>query len=399
MSKFPMVYSGDTLSFFIDGVPYQADVSMPTYEAVKAELKSDDPDADELIRLVQPAQAIADAVTKAEADYLPKGTVSVTLNSVSFNGEVISGVLVDRILGMLAEGFDIMPMVRFLENLYTNPADFARDELYLWLETSNLPITEDGHFLAYKNVRADFTSIHGGKVDNTPGKVVSMPRNAVDDDRNRTCSAGLHFCSASYLPNFSHRNDGHTVLLKINPADVVSIPSDYGNAKGRAWKYEVLSEVDIDPQSYAWPSLVSADATPIVQPVTGFDPGTQVAKDLFAACNKIGLQCREDRLDWAYDRLLEANNSDLEADVLESFNDLDDDQTEYLLAVATEEVGALEATRRRDEIKTVIVGNKISEINSLGIIDLRRKASQAGLKGAWKGFTSQALRDYLISKA
>lgn len=402
MSKFPMVYSGDTLSFFIDGVPYQADASMPTYEAVKAELKSDDPDADELIRLVQPAQAIADAVTKAEADYLPKGTVSVTMNSVSYNGEVISGVLVDRILGLLAEGFDIMPMVRFLENLYTNPADFARDELYLWLETSNLPITEDGHFLAYKNVRADFKSIHDGQVDNTPGKIVSMPRNAVDDDRNRTCSAGLHFCSASYLPSFSYHSDGHTVLLKINPADVVSIPSDYGNAKGRAWKYEVLSEVTIDPQSYAWPSLVSATAETIEPTVETFDPGTQTAKDLFAACNKIGLTERDDRLDWAFDTLLEEG---AEPDVLESFNDLTLEQVEILLEAAQDEVAELEAAKARDMISAVVQStidverqNKISEINSLGIIDLRRKASKAGFKGAWKGPRAPELQAYLISK-
>lgn len=404
MSKFPMVYSGDTLSFFIDGVPYQADASMPTYEAVKAELKSDDPDADELIRLVQPAQTIADAVTKAEADYLPKGTVSVTMNSVSFNGEVIHGVLVDRILGMLAEGFDIMPMVRFLENLYTNPADFARDELYLWLETSNLPITEDGHFLAYKNVRANFTSIHDGRTDNTPGKVVSMPRNAVDDDRNRTCSAGLHFCSASYLPSFSYHSNGHTVLLKINPADVVSIPSDYGNAKGRAWKYEVLSVVEIDPQSYAWPTLVSADATPIDQPVPGFDPGSQIAKDLFEACNKIGLGCREDRLDWAYDRLIDG---DMEPEVLESFNDLTADQVAFLLDEAESEVAELGAQRARDEITLTGPGLraqevarkiKIDEIKSLGVIDLRRRAAREGYKGAWKGPRAHELQDFLISK-
>jgi hypothetical protein len=33
------------------------------------------------------------------------------------------------------------------------------------------------------------------------------------------------------------------MLVKINPADVVSIPSDYNNAKGRTWKYEVVGEV------------------------------------------------------------------------------------------------------------------------------------------------------------
>jgi hypothetical protein len=36
--------------------------------------------------------------------------------------------------------------------------------------------------------------------------------------------------------------------VKINPADVVSIPSDYNNMKGRASRYEVLREVEYDDE-------------------------------------------------------------------------------------------------------------------------------------------------------
>jgi hypothetical protein len=32
------------------------------------------------------------------------------------------------------------------------------------------------------------------------------------------------------------------MILKINPADVVSIPSDYNNTKGRTCRYEVVGE-------------------------------------------------------------------------------------------------------------------------------------------------------------
>jgi hypothetical protein len=35
-------------------------------------------------------------------------------------------------------------------------------------------------------------------------------------------------------------------LIKINPADVVSIPSDYNNAKGRCCKYVVVGEIQDD---------------------------------------------------------------------------------------------------------------------------------------------------------
>lgn len=33
------------------------------------------------------------------------------------------------------------------------------------------------------------------------------------------------------------------MLVKINPADVVSIPRDYNNTKGRCWTYEVVDEI------------------------------------------------------------------------------------------------------------------------------------------------------------
>lgn len=292
MGKIPMVYSGDTVSFFINGRPYQVDSSMPGFEAVKSELREVEPDVDKLIALTEPIQAVRVAVEAAEAvDYLPKGTVSVTTSTIAYNGVEIHGVLVDRILAQLSEGFDIMPMVRFLENLFQNPAEYAHDELYLWLETSNLPITEDGHFLAYKRVRDDYKSIHDGRTDNTPGTIVSIPRESVDTQRAHTCSTGLHFCSASYLPHFGGNGSNKIVLLKINPADVVSIPNDYNNAKGRAWKYEVLHDVELDPAEAKWASVTDGAGGTLTAPQSApkrdmFDPGTNLAKTLFAACNR-----------------------------------------------------------------------------------------------------------------
>jgi len=109
-----------------------------------------------------------------------------------------------------------------------------------------LPITSDGYFLAYKKVRPDFLDIHSGTMNNAPGQVVEMERNEVDDDQNRTCSAGLHFCSQEYLNHFGD-STSRTVIVKINPCDVVSIPTDYNNAKGRACRYEVIGELGVDP--------------------------------------------------------------------------------------------------------------------------------------------------------
>lgn len=133
------------------------------------------------------------------------------------------------------------PLLRFLDNLLDNPSARAVNELYGFLEYGKLPITDDGHFIAYKRVRSDYKSVYGGEVDNSIGNIVSMPRNQVNDNKDETCSYGLHFCSFDYL---SHYSGEKVVVLKINPRDVVSIPTDYHNTKGRACQYEVVGELD-----------------------------------------------------------------------------------------------------------------------------------------------------------
>jgi hypothetical protein len=172
------------------------------------------------------------------------GNVSIQGETLYWKGEVLNTGLAIRMIAMLQEGFPIEPMVNFMENLYANPSKRAVTELYGFLEKNNLPITSDGHFLAYKKVRKDFKDCHTGTMDNSVGQVVEMVRNEVDDDQNRTCSTGLHFCSQNYL---SHFGGERTVIVKINPRDVVSIPTDYDNSKGRACKYEVIGELGVHP--------------------------------------------------------------------------------------------------------------------------------------------------------
>jgi hypothetical protein len=168
------------------------------------------------------------------------------------------GVLTNRLIEMYHDGFPIEPLIAFMENLMSNPSKRAVEELYGFLEKGNLPLTPDGYFLAYKKVRQDFRDCHTGTMDNSVGQVVEMERNAVDDDQNRTCSAGLHFCSKEYLPHFGG-HDSRTVILKINPRDVVSIPTDYNNAKGRACRYEVIGELGVHPdQAFVAPVQTEA---------------------------------------------------------------------------------------------------------------------------------------------
>ena len=157
-----------------------------------------------------------------------------------FDGNQIDNTLTERMIDMSSNGLDISSLENFLVNLMDNTSYRAVSELYGFLEHGKLPITSDGHFLAYKRISHDYTDVYTGTMDNSIGSVVSMPRNAVNEDKDQTCSTGLHFCSYDYLPHFSGQR---VVVLKINPRDVVSIPSDYNNSKGRACRYEVLREL------------------------------------------------------------------------------------------------------------------------------------------------------------
>ena len=151
-----------------------------------------------------------------------------------------------RILDAYKKGDDVGKMIAFFENLILNPSESAVKELFLFLEANDLPLTDDGCFLAYKKVRDDYKDCYSGTFDNSIGSTVSMKREDVNPNRHDTCSTGLHFCSKDYLKSFY---GAHIMVLKINPKDVVSIPSDYNNAKGRCCRYEVIGELESEQKT------------------------------------------------------------------------------------------------------------------------------------------------------
>jgi hypothetical protein len=169
--------------------------------------------------------------------------IVVTNGGVCFNGNEIDNSLTKRIVQLANEGRPIAPLVNFLRNLLDNPSFRAIQDLYTFLEYGGMPLTPDGHFLAYKAIAANWKDIHSGTFDNSIGATVQMARNQVDEDPTRTCSAGLHVCSYAYLDSYAHA-DGHIVVVKINPADVVAIPTDYNNTKMRVSRYVVVEEVE-----------------------------------------------------------------------------------------------------------------------------------------------------------
>jgi hypothetical protein len=229
--SFPYLIQGKNIVVVINNTPHTITSTHIAYDRVKEAIKNDDWTT--VQDIIEPKKVVLE---------YGEGNIAIQGDTFYWKGEELHTTLTDRIISMYQDGFPIEPMVAFMENLMQNPSKRAVTELYGFLEKGNLPITPDGHFLAYKKVRKDYKDIHSGTMDNSVGKVVEMTRNSVDDDKNNTCSTGLHFCSLDYLDHFGG-SDSRTVVLKINPRDVVSIPADYNATKGRTCRYEVIEEI------------------------------------------------------------------------------------------------------------------------------------------------------------
>jgi hypothetical protein len=195
-------------------------------------------------------QAVLDIVNPARK-LNDKGFV-VAGDDVSYEGEKLPKALATKIKSIIRDGLPIEHFENFWKNLKDNPSAQSIAELTDFLSYKELPITEDGCFVAYKGVRDDYYSASGnketkvikGKVDehghiyNGVGEVIEVSRSHVDDDRNKHCSFGLHCGSFDYGSTFANK----TVLVKVNPKDVVSVPTDCNFQKCRVCKYEVVAE-------------------------------------------------------------------------------------------------------------------------------------------------------------
>lgn len=176
----------------------------------------------------------------------------------------VDSKLTAKIKSLIAAGKSAEVLVKFLDNLISNPDRRAVQDFYDFLIVNNLAITEDGHFLAYKIVRDDFKDLYTGKMDNSPGKLVQMDRSKVNPDPNHTCSYGLHICSKDYLPHYGgfygKGAKSKILVVKVNPADVVAFPKDYRNAKARVCSYTVLGTIESENVDFLKDQIAKLEA-------------------------------------------------------------------------------------------------------------------------------------------
>lgn len=231
------LHTKDGLTVVIGGKPYAISAQNANFaDALKAVLTGVDP-----ITLLDVLERDARKVREAVQSQLTEN-LEYNEGVVLYKGQPLYNHAVRRMLQMIETGQNIQPLARFIDKQQLNPDPVVIQVLYEFLEFGKIPLTADGDFLVYKAVRADFKDIHSGTFMNSVGSICKMPRASVDPDRNQTCSNGLHVCSYAYLPNFSQAN-GHVMMCKVNPQDVVAIPADYNNTKMRVARYEVVGEV------------------------------------------------------------------------------------------------------------------------------------------------------------
>lgn len=116
----------------------------------------------------------------------------------------------------------------------------SAEDLMAFIERSELPLTNDGLIIGYKKVNQKangvFVDVHSGKVEQRVGSHVWMDVDAVDPNRNQSCSHGLHVANLGYLNGFG---GSHTLIVLVDPANFIAVPHGETN-KARVCGYDVI---------------------------------------------------------------------------------------------------------------------------------------------------------------
>lgn len=254
------ILNNNGIVLFIDNKPLKFERGSMQYAKILE--KFDLPEAEQ-------DAAIREVIQKTSPN-AEKNGFKISPESVSYLGEELPKSLADKVRAIHEEGLPLSLFEKFWQNLQLNPSSSSVRELYEFLSYKELPLTEDGCFLAYKGLDSNFWSISGnketkvisgqtnasGKIFNGVGEKIEVRRWDVDDNRANHCSFGLHAGSLDYARGFSQ---GAVVVVKINPKDVVSVPTDCKCQKCRVSAYEVVSVFE---QEITAP-VVDADNNPI----------------------------------------------------------------------------------------------------------------------------------------
>jgi len=257
MNKPAYIMRDNSITVFVDGKPHTVESSHPNFSSLRQAI------LDAQYDLIPELITIENKIKN-----MTHGAIAIYDGKLFHSGIEVHGVVVDKLFAMLKEGVkDAEPLLNFIDRLMQNPSANSVNELYTFLSYKSLPITADGKFLAYKGVNNDFYSKQGnkdtvvvrgnvaanGSIYNGVGEMIEVARRSVDDNKENHCSFGLHVGSYDYANNWAG-SDGRLLVVEVDPADAVSVPTDCEYQKLRVSKYRVLS--DITPERKEIPNAV-----------------------------------------------------------------------------------------------------------------------------------------------
>lgn len=236
---------GTFVTAFVPGHPAPltaSSASHPNFDGIIRALLADDPDVIDLFDVSKAVQSRLESLSER---------VSVANGQVYFDGDIVNNSLTKQIVRFLDEDLDDWyPLVLFMENVAANPQEHSRDQLFDWLEKHDFTIDEGGCLIGYKGISQDFKSIRSGPgivngqqvnghLDNSVGNTVEVARSYVNHDPAQGCSSGLHVATFDYAKGWGPV----VVKVRVNPRDVVSVPTDCNAQKVRVCRYDVLEVV------------------------------------------------------------------------------------------------------------------------------------------------------------
>lgn len=276
--------SGASL-IFSDGTVKTVSSDNPNFGAITNMLlttPADEVDEDALLALVTPVLAVNKNLTRLSE------RVSFDGSNILFDGDVLDGAIAEHILRILHEGGSTdsyAALVAFLEKLSMNPSESSRNSLYAFIVRYGITIDLDGDFYAYKGVQADNTSVFSGfgivngvsmngHLPNLPGSILEIPRSTVEANNAIGCGIGLHAGTYEYAQGWSR---GVLLTVKINPRDVVSVPTCSTYQKIRTCRYKVVSKVVVK----------NTATTNVSQPVSTNKPVVPAVDSVKASLKKL----------------------------------------------------------------------------------------------------------------
>lgn len=237
MDKPPYSFGENAIHIILDGQPKVIRRGNANFDKVRRALLEEDYDS---------LQFLLDVRSTVKS--FSKGCIEIENESVFYlhpsgEKEELHGAVVQKLISLINQGArDVSPLTNFIERLLGNTSSHSVKQLYNFLEYKELPIDSNGYFIAYKAVTNTYKDKHSGTFDNSIGATPFIERRKVDDNPENHCSYGLHVGSLDYARNFA-TGDDRIIMVRVDPADAVSVPNDCSFQKLRVTKYTVIGEL------------------------------------------------------------------------------------------------------------------------------------------------------------